>query len=255
MNKNYGLHIIVFLMGFLWMSHVSEKSAIIPFEPQQNTRDSLQIDTGKVSPRKFEDFNDRYTDDDFIYERTVENSGWWMRFKQWLTDIFWDLFNLKNKEQAAEITNVAIKIAGIIIFLLVVYFIVKAILNEEGTWVFGKLSDKSIIPASTIETHIHTTDFKALIQDAENQNNYRLVIRYYYLWLLKSLSETGAIAYDLEKTNSDYFNEIASTEIKEGFAYTSYLYNYIWYGEFNIDDSQFGKAKQAFVKLLSLLKE
>ena len=42
-------------------------------------------------------------------------------------------------------------------------------------------------------------------------------------------------------------------DTKEEFSYTSYLYNYIWYGEFDIDDAQFEKAKKAFTQFLRTL--
>jgi hypothetical protein len=93
-----------------------------------------------------------------------------------------------------------------------------------------------------------------LIGEAERDGNYRLAIRYYYLWLLKSLTNAEIIAYDVEKTNSDYFNEIASKPLKDEFSYTSYLYNYIWYGEFDVNEQQFTKAKTAFVKFLNSVK-
>ena len=35
----------------------------------------------------------KYNGDEFIYERSVEESGWWTRFKKWLSDFFKDLFD------------------------------------------------------------------------------------------------------------------------------------------------------------------
>jgi len=43
--------------------------------------DSLKIDNSKLEPRQFHDLNDVYYGEDFVYERTRENSGWWTRFK------------------------------------------------------------------------------------------------------------------------------------------------------------------------------
>lgn len=136
---------------------------------------------------------------------------------------------------------------------MVVFFIAKAIINREGNWVFGKSSDKNIIPVTDVETNIHATDFKTLIKNAENDNNFRLAVRYYYLWLLKTLSEVELIDYDVEKTNSDYYLELENETIRNEFSYTSYLYNYIWYGEFNIDAEQFDKAKNAYNQFLRSL--
>jgi hypothetical protein len=72
--------------------------------------------------------------------------------------------------------------------------------------------------------------------------------------LLKKLSAAEIIHYDVEKTNNDYRNEIEISKVKEDFTYTSYLYNYIWYGEFDVNDEQFNKAKLAFNKFLNSIK-
>lgn len=221
----------------------------------QILQDSVQIDTEPIDRREYGDLSEKYNGDEFIYERTVENSGWWTRFKQWLSDIFKDLFDFNSDAKASDFTDMALKIFYVVIFLLVVFFIVKAIINKEGKWVFGKSSDKSIIPVTDIENNIYQTDFKSLIASAEGENNYRLAVRYYYLWLLKTLSEAEVINYDVEKTNSDYYLEIEQTTTKEEFSYTSYLYNYIWYGEFDIDDHQFQKAKVAFTHFLNSFKK
>lgn len=228
--------------------------AVESFEIVQ-TQDSLQIDDSNVSPRQFDDLKSKYNDESFIYERTLESSGWWTRFKQWLSEKIKDIFNLRNGQEAANATDIAIKTAGVILFLLVIYFIFRAILNKEGKWVFGKSSDKNIIPVTDIESNIHAVNFKSLISSAEENNNFRLAIRYYYLWLLKDLTTAELIEYDVEKTNSDYYNELTSASIKEEFSYTSYLYNYIWYGEFNVDKDQFIRAKNSFVGFLKTIKE
>ena len=220
----------------------------------QTLQDSVYIDTESQDKREFENLKEKYNSDEYIYERSVENSGWWSRFKQWLSDFFKDLFNFNSDAKASDFTNIALKIFYVVIFLLVVYFIVKAIINKEGNWVFGKSSDKSIIPVTDIENNIYETDFKTLINTAESENNYRLAIRYYYLWLLKTLSKEEIIEYDVEKTNSDYYFEIKQEDTKKEFSYTSYLYNYIWYGEFDIDEPQFNKAKKAFTHFLNSIK-
>lgn len=254
MSKKLKQYIFFISVAILLCSNVSALGTRGALDLPLIENDSLSIDTSTVKQRTFDDLKTLYAGEDYIYERTVENSGWWTRFKQWLNDWFKDIFNLKNQGQASNATNIALKIAGIIIFLLVIYFIFRAVMNNEGTWVFGKSSDKSIIPVTDIENNIHVTDFKSLIASAEKENNYRLAIRYYYLWLLKTLTNAEIIDYDPEKTNSDYQNEITSTTLKKTFSYTSYLYNYIWYGEFNVNKTQFSKAQDAFKGLLKDLK-
>lgn len=221
----------------------------------QFSSDTLKIDRSSVTPREFNAFDDKYKGEDFRYETEVaQGTGWWSRFKAWFKQMLKSLFNLDGEEQVEQVQNLIKKIGGVIIFLLVIFFIFKAIMNKEGRWVFGKSSDKNIIPVTNVEEDIHNTDFKALIGSAEAENNYRLAIRYYYLWLLKRLSESGTITYDVEKTNSDYQNEIHSEPLKKSFGYTCYLYNYIWYGEFPVNQDEFNHAKITFNELLNQTK-
>ena len=224
------------------------------FELETVVDTTLTLDKSSIKPREFSNLKERYSGDDFIYERTEASSGWWSRFKQWLSDLWKSLFDIDSNGKAAKLTDIILNIAAVIIVLLVIYFIYKAIINKEGKWVFGKSPDRQVIPITSIENNIHETDFETLINSAEAENNYRLAIRYYYLWLLKQLSFKNIITYDAEKTNSDYQLEINNPQNAEKFAYTSYLYNYIWYGEFNVDEHQFLKAKKAFVQFLNSVK-
>ena len=250
MSRLFYLHIILFFFGISLHTNAITLDATAPLQIMQ---DSVHVDIEPIDKREFENIKDKYDGNEFIYERTVENSGWWTRFKQWLSDFFRNLFDINSDARASSIVDLAIDIFVVVLIILVVFFIVKAIINKEGTWVFGKSSDKNIIPVTDIENNIYETDFKSLIAEAEKENNHRLAIRYYYLWLLKTLSEAEVIDYDVEKTNSDYYLEIENKDTKEEFSYTSYLYNYIWYGEFDIDDAQFEKAKKAFTQFLRTL--
>ena len=244
------IYIVIFIFGVQNITHASS----IDIHEIGLTQDSLKIDDSEINSRQFSDLKRKYINSDFVYERSVEKSGWWTRFKLWLRNVFQNIFNLQSEGQVSQLTDFAVKLAGVLVFLLVIFFIFKAILNKEGKWIFGKSSQKNIISGADIENNIHNTDFGSLIKHAESDNDYRLAIRYYYLWLLKKMSNAGIIDYDVEKTNSDYQNEITSIKTKDEFNYTSYLYNYIWYGEFNVDIQEFQKAKHAFTTLFKSIK-
>ncbi len=248
-NRLLYTHIILFtLLSWTASSQTIETTAVSPA-----IQDSIYVDTAPIIKREFQNLTERYTGEEFTYEYSSENSGWWTRFKRWLSDFFKNLFDINSDTKATDVTDVILNIFFVVIFLMVVYFIVKAIINKEGRWVFGKSSDKTIIPITDIENNIYDTNFKVLIANAEKENNYRLAIRYYYLWLLKTLSQEDLIAYDVEKTNSDYYREIKNKRTQKEFSYTSYLYNHIWYGEFDIDEAQFKKAKNTYTQLLRTL--
>ena len=213
------------------------------------TEKDLKIDNSQVEQLQFEpSFKEKYNSEDFVYEEKSKEENIWERFKEWLSELFSRLFKLSDNESAMNIVDMVLSTLAILIVLFVVYLIVKSILNKDGRWIFGKNSDRGLINYDEIEKNLHLVDFEKLIRQSIQSDEKRLTIRYYYLWLLKKMSEKQIIEWDVEKTNSDYLYEIKSEQFKKDFAYLSYLYNYIWYGEFELDETTFEKAKKAFEK-------
>lgn len=218
------------------------------------SKSEIQVDSSTIDEVKFkEGFQEKYTDDEFIYEVKVKELNAWDRFKEWLYDLFERLFNSSSRENTEDIVEIILKVLAAALIIFVIYLIVKAIMNGEGSWVFGKSSDKKVINYEEIEKNIHLVDFEKLIKETLKNGENRLAVRYYYLWLLKKMSAKQLIEWDVEKTNSDYLYEIKNTAIKSQFEYVSYLYNYIWYGEFELDEVTFVKAKKAFDNLINSL--
>ncbi len=213
--------------------------------------EKIIIDNNAVKRFHFENnFKQKYKSDEFVYEVKLKEKNAWDRFKQWLAEIFSRLFNFSNKESSVNFVGYLLKFIAFIIIVFVVYLIVKIILNKEGQWIFGKNTDKKMIRYDDIENNIRLIDFEKLIKETIESGQQRLAVRYYYLWLLKKLSQKEIIEWDVEKTNSDYFYEIKNESQRENFGYLSYLYNNIWYGEFDIDTQTFEKAKKAFEKTI-----
>ncbi|RXR32125.1 DUF4129 domain-containing protein [Flavobacterium piscinae] len=215
------------------------------------TEKDIKIDSSTIETRSFEEnFKDNYQDSDYIYEQAVKESNWWDRFKKWLADFFKNLFNLSSDTVSGKVVDILIKSLAVLLIVFVIYLIVKSIMNDEGQWIFGKSSDKKVIHYKDVEKNIHLVDFEKLIKETLKSGEQRLSIRYYYLWLLKKMSYKNMIEWDIEKTNSDYLYELKEPLFKSDFEYVSYLYNYIWYGEFELDEPTFEKAKSAFEKII-----
>ncbi len=218
------------------------------------TEKDIKIDQDSIKTVQFEpNFKSKFNGKDFNYETQKPEKNIWERFKEWLSDWLMRNFDFGNGESAQKFVGYMIKFISILIIGLVVYLIVKSILNKEGQWIFGKNSDKKLIRYDNVERNLKETNFEKLIQETINSGNKRFVIRYYYLWVLKKMSENEIIEWDLEKTNSDYLNEIKDSKVKENFSYLSYMYNYIWYGDFEMNDYNFEKAVAAFQKTIQSL--
>lgn len=221
-----------------------------------NQSDSLAIENSDktVKKRAFDkNFKTKYQEKQFQYEYTTkaEAIGWWERFKNWLARKLDRFFS--SKQRASNFVSGLIKSIYIIALIIAVYFIVKTWVNQEGNWVFGRNSDKVNINSSEVEQQLMKTDFDTLINKAVKKQDYRLAIRYQYLKTLKTLSKKELIVWDYEKTNKDYYYELKDTNIKSQFAFVSYLYNYSWYGEFDIDENTYQKASLAFGQLFKTI--
>jgi hypothetical protein len=241
--------IFVFLFFQLYTARVYGNDTL----PRTEVRELL-IDTVEVVVNPFrENFKSDYSDGDYIYEPKMRELSWWERFWERILNWFRDLFNFGNSGRADIFTEWFFRIVAISIILLCMYLIAKSILNKEGQWIFGKNSDRKLMGYEDVEKNLMQTDFEKLIAETEAKGEIRLAIRYYYLYLLRKLAAREIIEWDVEKTNSDYFNEIKDPELKKAFGFVSYAYNYIWYGEFGIDEINYQRTRGAFIKLLKQL--
>lgn len=245
-----------FLYFILHCSSINAQDSIVTPDPPKvesvkYTEKDIRIDSDPVTAKHFEkNFKKNYNDSDFNYEYKKPEKNWWDHFLDWLASIFRNLFHFKTSEAALDFVGILIRVIAVIVIVVVIYFIAKALINNEGRWIFGKDSTKKAIFYTDAEKNIHLLDFEKLIAESIASGEKRIAVRYYYLWLLKVMAKNHYIEWDIEKTNSDYLYELQRPVHKEEFTYLSYLYNYIWYGEFEIDTDTFFKTQNRFKNAL-----
>ncbi len=93
------------------------------------------------------------------------------------------------------------------------------------------------------------------MQKAIAQKNYRLAVRYSYLNVLKQLEEKEIISWEQQKTNKDYIQEISEKNIKNSFEKLTRLYDFVWYGKFQINHIEFAKVQANFEKATILINK
>ena len=250
-------NIFLYLLLFFSFSVASAKTELdsLPTKPSTIVnQNKLNIDQDAIKKVHFETgFKEKYKSSIFNYKEKKHQTNAWNRFVEWLSGLLSKIFSFSNKQASVDVVVTILKFLAMLIILFVIYLIVKSILNKEGQWIFGKNSDKKIINYAEIEKNLQLVDFEKLIKNTLKSNEKRLAIRYYYLWLLKKMAEKEIIEWDAEKTNSDYLNEIQNPTQKDNFAYLSYLYNYIWYGEFELDENTFDRAIATFEKTIQTI--
>ena len=96
------------------------------------------------------------------------------------------------------------------------------------------------------EHDLATTDWEALLHNAVHNNDYRLAIRYSYMWMLQLMQQQGLIQYRNDKTNYEYYTELAETAYKQPFKKLSRDYEYAWYGRFELSHASYSEYKDLF---------
>ena len=181
---------------------------------------------------------EKYKDKDFTYkekapvkkkEKSNTGSGFLSGFAFFMTTIFPFL------------------LGGFIIFVIVKVMLGSDILFWKNTKSATKISEKLIYE----DEDIHEVDLASLLKQAIDNQNFRLAIRYYYLTSLKGLSNKKIIEYHKDKTNSEYLFEIENPAMRTQFSYLSYVYSYVWYGEFPVDETNFKAAQNKYQSFIN----
>ena len=85
------------------------------------------------------------------------------------------------------------------------------------------------------------------------ENKYRLAVRFYYLLVLQKLSQKDIIDWQVQKTNADYVYEIKSEKLRKEFTKLTRIYDFIWYGNFDVNETDFLKAEKEFKQITATL--
>ena len=213
----------------------------------------IQIDSSQIEIREFdENLNEKYNTSEFNYDiKDGESQNLLARFLSWFFNWLRQAFGIDIPPGAGEVIEFVIYV---LLGVLAIYLLVRFLLGERAAAFFVK-GDKHIASLGVTEEKIQQTDFDNLINDALAQNNYREAIRFLYLKALKNLSQSNIIDWHFEKTNTDYYNEITDENIKKAYSKVSYLYDYVWYGEFTVDEKSFNDAMARFKVLDNLISK
>lgn len=212
----------------------------------------LKVDTTELQNLRYfdSDLNQKYADEAFNYARKDgEAKNFLAQFLNW---IFKGIQRVFGVDISPEMLQIMEYIIYLLMGVVALYLLMKFILGEN----LSSLFSKKAIPLADLhlsEERIEHLDLEALILSALRQQNYRLAIRYHYLKVLQLLAQKNVIEWHYEKTNLDYQNEIVHTALKPLFIEASYLYDYIWYGEQEIDETQYRMAQSRFVDLNNAL--
>jgi hypothetical protein len=196
---------------------------------------TIPLDTAKIVVRKLnaEEQKKLLENPDYKYDRVGPAAKTpWERFKEWFWRTIDELFDSDSGKIGWTIFQWALIIAVIVIL---VFLLLK---NDIRALFYGKSATVQI-DFKEFEEDIHKINFDEYIEDAIAKKDFRKAVRLHFLKLLKELTDNNLIKWQIDKTNSDYSIELASSKYNSKFNELSLMYEYIWYGDFQLDETNF----------------
>lgn len=145
---------------------------------------------------------------------------------------------------------------GYLIIIVVIFIIVLLIIKISGVKLKAILGKKEL-DAPDIQIYnedVNTINFKLLIQHAIDIKDYRLATRYLYLSNLKLLSEKEIVHWNVNKTNSSYYYEIKDSVLKDAFTRITYIFDYVWYGDFQLNEYEFADVRKQMTDFAQIVE-
>ncbi len=200
-----------------------------------------------VYPKKIkENIQSRYKGNEFDYSTSKPRESFWEKLQRKIIKIIESIFGKTSMSNSAKFTDVLIRLFAIVLVGFLLYFIIKYLLGKNGSFIFGRKNKRLEIEEKELHENIHEINFPESIARFENNGEYRSAIRYQFLYILKKMSDRKIITWNPEKTNKDYVAELKDQHLKNEFSKLSYIFDYVWYGEFGIDKEDYSRFKQQY---------
>jgi hypothetical protein len=88
-------------------------------------------------------------------------------------------------------------------------------------------------------------------QQAAARGDYRQAIRYQYLYILHLMGEKRMVNLQPQKTNYQYLQEIKQKPFAGEFGTLTLQFEYVWYGEFNLNLAQYDAIAGGYRKFIA----
>ena len=242
MQRIFIRYLLVSLLFFIPV--ISNAQAVKP----KTIVKELRIDSAKITPSKFDkDSISSYKEQkEFQYDEIGQQQlSWWDKFWMWFWSLIGSLIQGATSNLISRYIFIGLGIA------LILYIVVKTIGAEN---IFRKKSKETILPYDVITENIHEIDYEQELQRLVAERKFRLAVRLLYLRALKKLSDAEIINWQPDKTNYNYLMEITKPELRNDFSRLTLQFDYIWYGDFPIDEVKFEPINQSFNQFNSQIK-
>lgn len=107
----------------------------------------------------------------------------------------------------------------------------------------------------TMDNVAEFTDWDQALDKALQLGDYRKALRILYLKILHQMNDKSHIHLEPEKTNWDYVQETKARDYHTDFTMLTRYFDYVWYGEFAIDQNSFMQLREVANRLQQKVAE
>ncbi|MDF2517199.1 MAG: hypothetical protein K0R59_2495 [Sphingobacterium sp.] len=193
----------------------------------------------------------RYEQDDFVYSENIKDKISLLqrilsRISEWLGDIMPDNRYKFNKEFGYVFAFLAL--------IALAFILYKVLYNKNQYFIKHEREEDALDTLAYVERNLMNSDLKKYIKDAIEQKNYALGIRYLQLLNIQKLAQAGHIQWKHSKTNAEFANEIQNNALRGGFEECTRIFDYVWFGQFELNTSDFSQYEQLFNQYQNQIK-
>lgn len=102
-------------------------------------------------------------------------------------------------------------------------------------------------------TTVQLSELEIKINEAKAAGEYRNATRFYFIWVMKELSDQNHIVWKKKKTNYHYILEVSGQPFTAKFERSVNVFEYVWYGKYEISKEEFGLVETEFKVLIQQL--
>jgi len=192
-------------------------------------------------------FNKYKNDPAFNYDNSQDKAEDWItKIKNWINQQLVVLRSSKAFSTALDYFYYALAILALI---LIIRGLIK---GDRRGFIFGEIVNNDIVMIEDKED-IHQLDFDDLITFAMESKQFKVAIRYLFLKSLKLLADRDLIELKNNKTNHQYISEINNSQISNAFQRATFSFEWIWYGDFQVDEYIMKNFRSDFNELFKLI--
>ena len=169
----------------------------------------------------------------------ANDPAYWTKEKKIYRKSFWDYVY-------GFFASDLVKLIFYVIVGALILFVFYRIIVVNDLFIFYASRKKRLQGEEPAPAGIDRAAIDKKIQDAIDARDYNSAVRYLYLKTLYTLNDKKWIQFHSEATNLEYLNQMSQHKRSKEFGYLTQVYEYVWYGKFEINEQQFAFVHNNF---------